>query len=255
LRLLLLGLFIAAGLGVYATRYSRWIQGKISGAVSALPGTLATYGFFYLVLLLINTSFLDASTDEPGIKRYAIPFITVGIIWTLTSFSQPVNLTTAGWSQPRKLFTNTVLALVGLGLVVFYASRSVPFILHPGYSFGYTDARQSWTCEVETSKSIDPQRLMITNDYELFYFLADRPAFLVPNKFNQYQGKAMEDYTEKREMIVELLRNGAVLATLGSPDTYSREVNGLVSDLGLEIWKECSNTRFYVMPEYLEEGK
>ncbi|HSB67053.1 MAG TPA: phospholipid carrier-dependent glycosyltransferase, partial [Anaerolineales bacterium] len=220
----LLFLFFVLGLGIFLYQFYKQQNRASSDRVSPISIITATFLAFYVLALLLNTSFIDASTDEPSIKRYAIPLIAVGIIWTFTSYAL---VGRQGWS---KNIAHSILIILGLGMTLFYASKSVSFILHPGFSFGYTDDLRSWTCEVDMLRAMDARQVTITNDYEQFYFLAGRPAYALTGKFDPYLNKLADDFSSSIEIVENMLRGGAVLAILGNPDQYPNEANALIGD-------------------------
>jgi hypothetical protein len=242
LRWALLALFVLIGLGIYLYAHRQKYSTLNDDRVSQISGIIALYGFFFLLVLLLNTSFIDASTDAPSIKRYVIPLVAAGIIWSLATYSL---IGRQGWAKR----INLILILpIGFGMSLFYASKSVPFVLHPGFNFGYTDALHTWTCEVDLLKNLDPQQVLLTNDYELFYFLAGRPAYQLTSDYDPYLGGEAEDSEESISSARDMLNNGAILATLGDPNQYDNAVNSLIGDMGLKISADCSHLRLYALP-------
>jgi hypothetical protein len=242
IRWALMALFFALGVGIFLYIFYKQKKSPTENTFSPIPVITATFLAFYIVVLLLNTSFIDASTDEPSIKRYAIPLIAVGILWTFSSYAL---FGRRGWS--RTIF-HSFLLILGLGMTLFYASKSVPFILHPGFSFGYTDDLHNWTCEVDMLRAMDANQVTITNDYEQFYFLAGRPAYTLTGKYDPYLNKVVDDFSTSIEKVEDMLRSGAVLAILGDPDQYPNEANALIGDMGLKISSGCSHLRIYALP-------
>lgn len=242
LRWALMCLFFAIGLGIFLNSYFKQRKSASKDQPNPIAVITATFLTFYVLVLLLNTSFIDASTDEPSIKRYAIPLIAVGIIWTFSTYTL---VGRQGWG---KTITQAVLILLGIGMTLFYASKSVPFILHPGYSFGYTDDLRNWNCEVDLLRDMSAQQVTITNDYEHYYFLAGRPAYALTGKYDPYLNKLVDDFSSSIEIVQSMLRDGAVLAMLGDPDQYPNEANALIGDMGLKITSGCSHLRIYALP-------
>lgn len=235
----LLFLFFVIGVSIYLYASHKRQDNPGGKLTSPIPLITGIFVAFYVVVLLFNTTFIDASTDEPSIKRYAIPLVAVGIIWTFSTYSL------IGRQGRSKTITQIVLLLIGLGMTLFYASKSVPFILHPGFSFGYTDDRRYWTCEVDMLKNIDDQQVVITNDYEEYYFLAGRPAYALTGNYDPYLGKYVDDFSANIEGVESMLQNGALLALLGDPNLYPNEANALIGDMGLTVASDCSHLRLY----------
>lgn len=241
LRWSLLALFFAIGVAVYLYTLYRRTKSHEEIKVTIIPGFITIFGIFYSIIVILNTTLVDASTDIQTIQRYALLLVVFGIIWGFSTY----NL--IGRSRMSRAIVQTCLVIAGLGLTLFYASKSVPFFIHPGYNFGYTDIRQNWTCEVNLLKSIDAQTFVITNNYELYYFLAGKPAYTLTGQYDPSLGKNVQDYGANIEYIKNMLRNGAILAPLGNPDSYPGEVNALIGDMHLRISADCSNLRLYVL--------
>jgi hypothetical protein len=237
----LMVLFFVLGVGVFFYIFYRQKRGLMNSGLNPVPIITATFLAFYIIVLLLNTSFIDASTDEPSIKRYAIPLIAIGIIWTFSTYSL---LGRRGWS---KTIFHSIMVIVGIGMTLFYASRSVSFLLHPGFGFGYTDELHYWTCEVDMLRAMASEQVTITNDYEQFYFLAGRPAFALTGKYDPYLNQIVSDFSTSIENVENMLRKGAVLAMLGDPDQYPNEANALIGDMGLKITSGCSHLRIYAL--------
>jgi hypothetical protein len=230
------------GMGIYLFAWSRTRRANSSQPFNIMPVFLAVYVVFYIVLLFINTTFLDAGTDEPGIRRYALPLLPVFILWAFAAFPLLGDL------LGKKLWVSLTVTVVGLGMVLYYANDSVSYLRHPNYSFGYTDMRRFWQCEVSTLHQVDAATPMLTNDYELFYFLADRVAYTLPKRYDHYQAKEVADYEQKMDVIRGLLDQGAMLVVFGTPEDYGEEVNGLIADENLTLWKDCGQGRFFLAP-------
>jgi Dolichyl-phosphate-mannose-protein mannosyltransferase len=237
----LMVLFFVLGTGFFLYAFYKQTKSTLKNGLSPIPIITATFLAFYIIVLLLNTTFIDASTDEPSIKRYAIPLITIGIVWTFSTYSL---IGRQGWS---KTVFHSILVIVGIGMTFFYASKSVPFLLHPGFSFGYTDDLHNWTCEVDMLRAMDANRVAITNDYEQFYFLAGRPAYALTGKYDPYLGQLVNDYSTSMENVEYMIRRGAVLAMLGDPNQYPNEANALIGDMGLKISSGCSHLRIYAL--------
>jgi hypothetical protein len=247
LRLAMIAAFVAMGLAAYFLALRRSARETVGGNPAqrlALPGLIALYAFFFLVIIYLNTTVLDASTDIPGVQRYVIPLLAVGVVWAFSSYS----LFARGRLSSRLTLVFIVLAC--LGVASLYAYKSVRFIRNPGFAFGYTDVKREWRCEIEAIHSIPPERALIASDYEQVYFLAERPPYAMPNKFDHYRQVANENLYEDLSAIERYLDDGAVLVAIGNPDAYPETVNGLAANL--EIWKECSHARLYVRPEFIE---
>ena len=58
---------------------------------------------------------------------------------------------------------------------------------------------------------IDSSHLFISDNVELFYFLADRPAYALPISYDNYTQQARQDYDQQVAATQERLDKGAVI--------------------------------------------
>jgi hypothetical protein len=242
IRWTILAVILLTGLGIYLfSLYEKRHNLPMNQAFLISTITLI-FGISYTLVVIFNTNFIDAATDQSTIMRYGFPLIAVAIVWVFSTYSY-----LAQHGRTKKI-AYAGIVLVGLGLAASSFIKSVEFVMNPGYAFGYTDFRRGGMCEVSLLRALPPQQEVITNDYELYYFLAGRPAYTLTSQYDPSLGRTVEDYGATMASIESMLRNGAILASLGDPNSYSGEVNALIGDMGLKITSECSKLRLYSLP-------
>jgi len=245
-RLVFFGLFILVTFGIYLYseyRYSNRQSMDRKATPDPLPGLLALYILIYTIALFINIQFLYIAYDESDIQRYLIPMYVAGILWVFMIYPK------LRWSSAGGLIVKGVVFIVSLGLMAVNLSTTLPFIRHPGYAFGYTDVKAVRKDLVWGLKSIDAKRPIITNDYELIYFLSGRPPYAMPMGSTSSQMTA-DNTDENIKTVQKMLLNGAVLVIIEKSGGNSPVVNALITDL--VAWRVYNDVTFFVAPSYVK---
>jgi hypothetical protein len=189
--------------------YSGWKQAehsKRNGAKRwALAWVLIIVISTYLIALIFNTSFFDASTTRFGAARYLTPILVLSIIL----------LTVTGARLLEKFRANRLviglISALGLFILSTYAIRAVQVLNDPGKAFRYTDIKNDRPDLVATLRELGQDRPLISNDIELIYVLADRPAYRFPIEYDHYQQAVRDDLDEQIQFTREQLNDGGVI--------------------------------------------
>lgn len=232
-------------MGSFQYRYFRDPKSGETNRIDPLTGLIALFLVIYAIVLLVNTSFLDASTDETAVNRYLIPVFVFSMIEAI------LFLTRLGWPKGNWRSIQVAVASGCLVLLVFHSNQSLGLVKNPGFFFGYLDQKREWKEIVAALTSIPASRPILTNDYELVYYLAGRPPFALPHAFDHYKQEEVADYEKNMGIVRGLLQSGAVLVVIEKPEDDSPAVNELVTELA--AWKPYSHAVFYVDPVYLDE--
>ncbi len=277
-RLVVFALFLLVGLALFAWRF--WRNRAALQVNLVLQSVMAIFLAAYLAIVFVNMLTLDASTSQEGLRRYLIPVYFVLVLWLLTVFYQGGKHPTPAYPTPtlpiakgsdgegadptpalpiakgsdgegRVRWARLAGGLVALALWFVYLVGALNFLLWPGYAFGYTDIRNTAPDLIAAFHALDPQRPLISNDYELIYFLAGRPPYGLPQTYDNFTRQQNEDlsgYYQSKEQIEQLLRNGAVLAA------YMADANPELEALlpALVRWQTFGNIVFYVHPDFLK---
>lgn len=172
----------------------------------------------YLLVLVLNSSFLDASTSLAGMARYLAPVFVAVVIYLLCIISMLLERGRE-WKWAR-----IIAASAAVFLLVLYLARMVQFVSNPGLVFRYTDSKRNMPDVVTELESMDPGRLLISNDIELVYVLAGRPAHALPILFDHYIQREREDFDLQLALTKERLEGGAVIVFFGDPDPEEAEI-------------------------------
>jgi hypothetical protein len=170
---------------------------------------LTTYLLLYIPLyslvLIANTTFLDAGTSTAGAARYLTPLYPMLMIFVLT----------LGFYYISRDGITHQIAPISIVLAVFvlamYAGRAYLFVSNPGEMFRYTDMKRRMPDVVEALRNVDQDKILISNDIQLTYVLSGRPAYLFPLRFDVYRLKEREDFDGQVAITKERLEEGAVL--------------------------------------------
>ena len=163
--------------------------------------TIAAYG----LVLAVNSLFLDASTSPSAVPRYLAPLFVIVVIFFASSI--PPAIRQAG---SIKWPVYAVLAYA-VALMAIYGWQSARLLSDPVSAIGYTGYRYTWPEFTAALQTIDQQRPILSNNPELVYVLAGRPAYVRPIRFDQYQQAFREDYEEQMAFAENLLTEGALL--------------------------------------------
>ena len=167
--------------------------------------------YFITMILSISLSLAGNPTDssQNQVLRYLVPIYPIFILFMTVMFH------VYSWKLTSlRLIKFTPFAVGSLLLVLllfnFTGQVKIP------QSYGYTDIRNSWPALVKQLKSIQPTRPIITNNYELVYFLIDRPVYSIPGKGDELTGKPNPNYPQLMRKIDELIAADGVVVLYGA---------------------------------------
>jgi hypothetical protein len=203
---------------------------------SILPFLILLFIPTYIILLVLNTTLLDASTSLSATRRYLLPVFVLVVIMLICMVYRLVEKKTS-WVK----ITSLVIATVFLG---FFLSETLSYIRSPVKDMGYTDVKRSWTEVVQALNEIDTSHLFISDNVELFYYLAGRPAYAFPISYDHYTQQQRQDYEEQIAKAKDRLDKGAIIV-LFYPDEEQQTV---LKQLGVETLYEFPQAIFYHQP-------
>jgi 4-amino-4-deoxy-L-arabinose transferase-like glycosyltransferase len=187
----------------------------------------------YAILLVANTTLIDAGTSLAATQRYLLPVFVMMVILLVCAVYRLVE------SRPRGLkITSLVIGVIFIG---FFVSGSWSDLRNPNKNLGYTDMKHAWTDMVNALDSIDNSHLFISDNVELFYFLAGRPAYAFPISYDSYTQQARQDYTEQIARAKTNLDHGAIIV-LFQPNA---ERENVLQQLGVDTLYKFPQAIFY----------
>lgn len=177
----------------------------------ALPWVLLIGIPIYLIALLFNTSFLDASTTRFGAARYLTPVLVSSIILVSIAGARLLE------RIRNKPAARGLLMFLGLFILSTYGVRAAQVLSDPGKAFRYTDIKNDEPQLVAALSEFAEEVTLISNDPELIYALVDRPAYRFPIAYDHYQQALRTDLAEQIQFTRDQLEAGAVVVIFDAP--------------------------------------
>jgi hypothetical protein len=171
----LLTVILLMGYFWYEYRVARTKNMMVLSIKSVLPGIVLMCIGTYLIIFICSIFFIGGGDLPYTAQRYLSPVLSLFII-----FSICVVLSKNSFAP----FHNVVLVislLYGSILLMFYAYGSFNFLINPKFGdFGLMDTTHAWDTQIAALRKLDPNRLIFSNDPELFYLHTDRGAIQIP---------------------------------------------------------------------------
>jgi hypothetical protein len=231
---------VTAGVGPIYFVVSSLRRGRLRPVVKsyneALNWLLISYLFAFFGVLAANSLFLDAATTLGAPSRYLAPALVALIILSTG--------TTAELAR-RPGFGHIVRAfapILGALLLTIHIRQSLELLIGPGLDLGYVGVRRDTPEVAEGVRGIGEGRLIISNNPELVFILAERPAYLLPFRQDPYSQQPRSDYELSIRATRRQLEDGAVLVIFGSPDEQALEA---MEDLNVTPMAGFGSTMFY----------
>lgn len=243
-RLFLAGVVLVIGIILY---YYPKLKRKSSGngknltAHSKMPAILLLIIIGYLVVLILNSTFLDAWSG-PGIpSRYLTPVFILVVILVTSLVS--LQLTSQSRFSPSRIGAIVFL----LFLIALNGSQTVEIISDPTMNLGYVTAKMYWIEEIHALEQIDASQAIVSSNIELTYILSGRSSYMMPVSFNPNNMQANEDFSAQIELTRERLADNGVLVIYGYGE-LDREAQIVVEQLEAEPQQILNMAKFYVLP-------
>ena len=203
----LLFLFFAVALPalylIYELKSGLWHKTTPWQGFDILPLLIILFIPSYAILLIANTTLLDASTTLSATRRYLLPVLVMMVLLLVCAVYRLV--------ERRGLGLKITSLVIGIVFIGFFVSGSLSDLRNSNKDLGYTDMKHAWPEVVNALNGIDKSHLFISDNVELFYFLAGRPAYAFPIKFDDYTQQARQDYSEQIARAKTRLENGAII--------------------------------------------
>jgi hypothetical protein len=161
------------------------------------------YIVLYFAALAANSLFLDASTTPNAVPRYLVP-VYIAVVIFMVGVGQWI-------MQTSRAGAKLVAAGYLLLLFAFYGWNSFRLVEDPLSHIGYMGYKYRWADVVRALDAIGPDRTLISNNPEIVYILIDRPAYVRPIRYDQYQDAYRQDYEDQLEATKERIAAGARL--------------------------------------------
>jgi hypothetical protein len=204
-----------------------------------MPWVLLIFAPLYLTALMVNTTFLDASTTPSGAARYLSPLFVIGVV-SLVSMIYYLTREARGSSV-----RSAIPFVAAVFIIATYALRAFAFVSNPGSAFRYTDVKREMPEVVAEIEDLGALRILFSNDIEMVYAISGTPAYALPIKFDHYVQEERSDFQEQVEFAKGKLNDGAVVVFFGSPDEVEGEVLDLLDVVPTKFYPRAT---FYYLP-------
>jgi hypothetical protein len=205
-------------------RTSGW---RSSAGRAVLPWLLLILVPAYLAVLAFNSLFLDAATTYDGILRYLTPLFILVVLLDVTAYAR---IFPRGWTRwPLAVLVGAWVAVS----VVTNSQESLAFARASTYATGFTRIRIE---RLDLAQDLRAAPVVITDNPEMVYYLADRPAYMMPIKYDQYQQAFRQDYPQQIDLAHDRLEAGAVLVIFGEPSADEAEAIDLLKVSALRTY-------------------
>lgn len=238
-------ILVATLLGIFF-----WKQGKASGvgfgwswirlgdrSAAALPWIAGLMVLGQLGALVANSLFLDAATTQPAVPRYLTPVFVLAVIFSVAVVGDFV--------KHRSKLGGWISATYGITLLGFYIVASGSIIQDPIPYLGYTGYRMRWEGVVQALEQIEPEQPIVSNNPELVYVLADRPAYVRPIRFDHYQDQFRDDFEQQLQATKERLLEGGVYVVFHPVESVDKATLDYTGAVKLVTYPEAT---FYGLP-------
>ena len=206
---------------------NRFLEDRIGGLLRNQWLSIIYISLYFITMILsISLSLTGNPTDssQNQVLRYLVPIYPIFILFmTVMFYIYSWKLTSLRMIKFTPLAVGSLLLV--LLLFNFIGQVKIP------QSYGYTDIRNNHPDLVTQLKSIKPTRPIITNNYELVYFLIDRPVYSIPGKGDELTGKPNPNYLQLMKKIDELIAADGVIVLYGTSPEDTIQDQALLSDL------------------------
>ena len=201
-----------------------------------LPYLMLLFIPTYIILLVANTTLLDASTSLSATRRYLLPVYAAVVVMLIVMVFRLV--------EKRTITIKIISLVIGILFVALSLTETASALRNPNKDLGYTDVKNSWTEVVHTLNEIDTSHLFISDNVELFYFLAGRPAYAFPIIYDNYTQQYRQDYAQQIATAENRLENGAIIV-LFQPDEARQKA---LEQLNVKTLYQFPQAVFYNQP-------
>jgi len=181
-------------------------------ASDLLAWFLSLYGICYLLILYLNSTFLDASTTPYAPERYLVVIYPLFLGLVLVTYSKVLEYSGWGWC-------GRVLLLLIAGLVILVQARETYRTISRGeIPLGYTTFISENSDLVRAIDAVAGSNILYSNNPELTYAIAGHGAFILPYQFDTYTDSANPNFNQDIAAMQADLADGALVIHFGEKD-------------------------------------
>jgi 4-amino-4-deoxy-L-arabinose transferase-like glycosyltransferase len=214
-------------------RSSRPTQHK---KASALPWLLIFNTLAFLMILVINSTFLDAATTPSAPERYLAPLYVTSIILILITTYDLIT-----HSRIKTVLAPT-LAAVLVAITFLHIQNSFNLYGENGVDLGYQSMKVQNPTLVAGLQGISLDRILYSDNPERTYVLTGRTAYFFPVEHSRYTQQSNPNYFEQIAQIRVRLQAGGRLIIFGE---IEEDREGILDLLDLVILDSLPGATVY----------
>jgi hypothetical protein len=186
---------------------------------------------FYLIIMLLSIilSLAGNPTDSSKnqVLRYILPIYPIFILFMAIMFYLIYQKLCQPWKIPYIQYS-PLLVSISLSLVLL---NNFSWQVKTPQHFGYTEIKNSYPKLVDQLILYSASRPILASNYELAYFLIDKPVFSIVGRGNELTGIPDPNYSRYMDNIMkEIKDNGVVILFISNPDNMV-EYQSVLADL------------------------
>ena len=210
------------------TQIREWRSGKSKqlGKANALPWMLIFYTVAFLMILVINSTLLDAATTLSAPERYLAPLYVSSLILILSSTYDLI------LRSRLKTLLAPVLAVLLISSIFLHFQNSFEFYGDNGVDLGYQSSKVQDPNLVAGLRGISQDRLLYSDNPEQIYVLTGRTAYFFPVEYSRYTEQTNPNYYEQIAQLRSVLQAGGRLIIFGD---IEEDREGVINILDLVI--------------------
>jgi 4-amino-4-deoxy-L-arabinose transferase-like glycosyltransferase len=208
------------------------------GKARALPWLLIFNTLAFLMILIMNSLFLDAGTTPSAPERYLAPLYVTSIILILITTYDLIT-----YSRIKTVLAPT-LAAVLISITFLHIQNSFDLYGENGVDLGYKSLMMENPSLVAGLRDISQDRFLYSDNVERVYVLTGRTAYFLPVKYNVYAQQPNPDFPDQIAQASRVLQTGGRLIIFGNVDE-ELELRNVIDHLEVVILEAFPGATVY----------
>ena len=196
-----------------------------------LPWLLIFNTLAFLMILVFNSTFLDAATTPSAPERYLAPLYVTSIILILITTYDLIT------RSRIKIVLAPILAVALISTTFLHLQNSFDLYGENGVDLGYQSLKVQNPSLVAGLLGISQDRLLYSDNPERVYALAGRTAYFFPVEYSRYTQQSNPNYFEQIAQIRAGLQAGGRLIIFGDIEEDREGVLELLDLVTLESFQ------------------
>jgi 4-amino-4-deoxy-L-arabinose transferase-like glycosyltransferase len=183
-----------------------------------LERLLLLYISAYLLVLIVNIFFLDASVVSIDPGRHPLPALLATAILFVIALSRLWH------SQMPRYISGSIVAGATVIFFGLHMWTTIQILTSPNLNKGYRTIQLENPDLAKAIMAIDPERVLTSNNPELVYLLSGKPAYIYPIIFDQATDREREDLEHQVAALEQRLATGGRLIIFGEMDQSEQQL-------------------------------